>query len=72
MRKKNHVAPHVNCLDLRNALVPFLLPLEANTDANISANITPHSDYLDLTNAVVPLMMPLASHDADSNANDIT
>ena len=68
---KSNFAPNFGCLDLRNAVVPFLVPL-ASSDANTSANVAPHFDYLDLTNAVVLLMMPLRSHDADASANGIT
>ena len=59
---KSNVAPDFKCVDLRDAMVSFLIPL-APCDANTSANVSPHFDYLDLTNAS---MKPLASHDANA------
>ena len=54
---KHHVAPHVNCLDLRNAMMP-LTTLSASHDARAGANgvtwpeshIAPHLICLDLRN----------------------
>ena len=62
---QNHnVAPQ--CHDLRNAVIPFSIPL-ASCDINNSSDVTPYLDYLDQTNAMVPLMRPLSSHYSDAN-----
>ena len=65
----NHVAPHINHLDQRNAVVPFTM-LSASCDADTGANgitwpkchVAPHFDHLYLRKGMVPLLMPLASH----------
>ena len=63
---KSHVAPHFNCLDVRNAMLPLttlLTSFGANTGANgVSAQKAIWHLILiitDLRNAVVPLMTPL-------------
>ena len=77
--EKNHVAPHFNCLDLRNAMVP-LTTLLASCDTTTGGNgvtdqkshVAPHLDYINLRSAVVPLMTPLASCDTDANSSSTT
>ena len=77
--EKGHVAPHSDCLHLRNAVVPLRMPVVAcNVDfsAMVSHNpkihVAPQFDCPDLRNTVVPWMTSLASHDADVNTNCVT
>ena len=44
--QENDVAPHFSCLNLKNAVVPFLMSL-ASCDAYTSANYAPDFDYID-------------------------
>ena len=70
-----HVAPDVNCHDLRNLLVPLMTTLVAHDGNGITCpkcHTAPHFDCIDLRNAVLHLMTPLASCDADVNASGIT
>ena len=57
---KSHVAPHFDCLGVRNVVVPFTLLMtscDANTSANgmaqLESHVAPHLNHLDVTNAVV-------------------
>ena len=43
--QKSDVPPHFNFLDLRNAMMPILIP-EALRDDNKSASVQLHFDYL--------------------------
>ena len=57
----SYAAPHFDCLDLRKAMVPLMMPL-ASCDVDASAigitwpkvHVAPHFSHLDLRNAIVP------------------
>ena len=74
--KKRHVAPHFNCYDVRNEMVPLTM-LMASCDAKVSANgmndqkshVALYFHPLDVRNAIVPLTVPSASHAAYVNSN---
>ena len=76
--QKSHIKPHLNHLDVRNAVVP-LATLLALCDAYTSFScdfdqkvILPFmSLVIGLRHAVVPLIMPFASYDTDTNTNGI-
>ena len=64
----SHVAPHFDCLDLRNAVVPLMMPmLVPMASHGQKSHVVPHFDYLDLRNAIVPLTMPSVYHAASAN-----
>ena len=73
--QKSHIVPHFNHLDVRDAMMPLMVP-SGSPDANASANgITwpkrsccTSFHHLDLGNVIVPE----ASCDAYASANDIT
>ena len=61
---KSYVAPHLNCIDLRNAVVLLMmLPASCDTDAmpmvsdDQKCHIALHFDYLSETMAFFPLVM---------------
>ena len=76
--QKSHVAPHFNYLNLRNRMVPLIMP-SASCDAHASANgitwpkslVALQFHHLGLRNAMVWLMMLFAPHDADVSTNGI-
>ena len=76
---KSHVVPYFEHLDIRNAMVPFMMPL-ASYDTSVSANGTtwPTTSWctlfhcLDIRNAAVPVTMALVSHDMNACSNGIT
>ena len=79
MVSHDHVAPHFDFLNLRNAMVPLMIPpTSCGTNASASGIAWPkHScctyfNHLDLRNAMMPLTMPSASHAAYVNGNDST
>ena len=63
--QKSHVAPHVNHLDVKNAMMPFTVPsascnmLLPKVSHDQGCHVVPHFDCLGLTNAMVPFMMPI-------------
>ena len=65
----SHVAPHFNCHNLRNTMVPLMLLLEA-CETDVSANglkfqkshVGPHFNCLNIRNALVPLTILLVLH----------
>ena len=74
--KKSHVAPHFNCLDLRNAMAILMILLAQwdNWCQCLWYQMTKKSCYTsfncsDLRNAIVPFMIPLASCDANNSAS---
>ena len=60
-KPKNHIATHLNFLDLKNAMLLLLVPL-ASCGVKTSAYVAPHFHYLYYTNVVVPFVMSLASY----------
>ena len=72
-RTKSHVAPHIEHLDLRNAMVP-LMTLSASCDTDAANHITWQKGHvasqyvcLELANAILPLTLPSASCDANAS-----
>ena len=59
--QKCHVAPHSDCLDLRNAVVSLLMPMASHDQ---ESHVVPH---FDLSNTIVPLMTWSALNDASTN-----
>ena len=62
----DQVAPHFDCLELRNAMVSLFMQFwscEANTGANgmtlTKSHVMPHFDHCDLINAMMPLQTAL-------------
>ena len=70
---KSHVIPHIDQLDIRNAMVPLMI-LMMSCYAGAGTNgitwpkshFAPHFNCLDLRNSVVLLGMLLVSHDTNS------
>ena len=60
MPEKSYFAPHSNCLDLRNAIVPLIIQSASHDQRSY---IAPHFNHFDLRKAMVPLVILLASHD---------
>ena len=73
---KSHVSPHLDWLDLRNAVVPLMMLLAAH-DTNASLNgitwpechVAPHFNCFGLRNTVAILTMTVVSCDAKTCAN---
>ena len=68
-------APHSKCLDLRNAMVPFMIPLVtcygtgANGITGPKCHVALYCNTL-VTNAIVPLKMPSLSPDTYASTNE--
>ena len=70
--KKCYIASQFDCLDIRKAMEPFMIPL-VSCDASAGTNgvtcpnshVAPHFDHLDARNAMVPLVI-LCSTNASS------
>ena len=71
---KSNVAPHFDHLDLKNSVVPFMIPL-ASCDADTNASgvtwqksrVAPHFGHLGLRNSMASLTVQPTSCDADAN-----
>ena len=77
--QQSYITPHFDCCDVRNAILPLMMP-SAPCDANASTNgitlpkkyFAPHFNHIDVWNAMAQLMMPSASCDADASTSGIT
>ena len=76
LQQKCHVAPYFSYVDLRNAMVPLMVPfVSCNSNASASgvtwprSHIGPKFDHHDLRNAMVSLVMLYVSLDADTSAD---
>ena len=77
--QKNHIAPHLNCLDIENTLVPLttlLAPCVTSTGGygvtDQESHVAPHFDCHWSMNTMVQLVTPLASCGTDANTSGIT
>ena len=68
----HYIAPLFDCLNLRNAMVPLMMPSLCDADTGFNGitqskcHFAAHLNCHDLRNAMVPLMMLLALCDAGS------
>ena len=77
--QKNHVTHNFDHLDVRNIMVPLIIPSEScdvDTGANgvtcPKSHVVPHFDHLDLRNAMALLMAAFTSCDASASTNIVT
>ena len=68
----SHVGPHFNHIDLRNPVVPLMMPVPMVVSHDQKSHVAPDFDHLDLKNAILTLMMLYVSHDTDSNVSGTT